>query len=189
VSYSLLAFWIGGAGSPATITQAGYRTPLPLPINQGAVTGVPTTRAGYSSLLAFWAGGAANSGIIPPALERLADPYVGPARTKHEKHPPGWEPFDLGYFKTKYGKLREPESKPVLIQDLSQQELAIDLYRLEQYLLNIELKIQRDKYRAIEQQNYLDALDLLAEVKRLHLKKRNEIAVITATMFFYFNGE
>ena len=184
MSYSLLAFWIGGAGSTAAATQGGYRTPLPLPINQGATTGAPPSQVGYRSLLAFWAGGAANQKPY-----RLADPYVAPERTKHEKRPPGWEPFDLGYFKTKYGKLIEPKTKPVLIQDLSQQELAIDLYRLEQYLLNIELKIQRDKYRAIEQQNYLDALDLLAEVKRLHLKKRNEIAVITATMFFYFNGE
>ncbi len=55
---SLLAYWIGGAGSAAVAVQAGAKSMLAF--WSGGAGGIPVIeQAGVRSMFAFWAGGAA----------------------------------------------------------------------------------------------------------------------------------
>lgn len=61
---------MGGAGAPPSVTQGGFRTPLPTFPAGGSPA---VTQGGTRSLLAFWAGGA-NAGLAPAVEQILGGP-------------------------------------------------------------------------------------------------------------------
>jgi hypothetical protein len=76
----MLAFWLGGSGSGATIP--GYRSILAFWLGgSGAIPGIPP--GGYRSILALWLGGAASSAEIPPIPEIPGGGGWGRIRLKH----------------------------------------------------------------------------------------------------------
>lgn len=74
--HSLLAFWIGGAGTGAApATPVGYRSLLaPWIGGAGVPSAPPGGDVGYTSLLAFWVGGAGV--LTTPADTQLARYYL-----------------------------------------------------------------------------------------------------------------
>ena len=166
---SLLAFWVGGAGSVPKVIQAGFTTPLP-----------------------FFRGG--GDGSVPPVLSdepvRLADPTIARKRQR--------EPFDLGYYQWRYGNQSANQNRidELTLEDAEKiseefiqqsQTVQIDLQVIEQEIADyreapIDKKITSNFIQ--DQIELMEALRLQVIEARKALN--NELAMIVSIVEYFY---
>jgi len=110
----------------------------------------------------------------------LADPYTGPNRfPQRPQHPPGWEPFDLSYFRTKYARQRQdveqitPEVQATPAVQHNPEIVLHDIGRLEEILASIAIREAEAQLRALAAARELEEKEradtLAAELAHLEL--------------------
>lgn len=124
--------------------------------------------------------------IIPEPVDAgagLADPYTGPSRFNEPK-PPGWEPFDLSYFRTKYARqpVQPSPTQSTPPQGLEPEVVQRDIGRLEEILATIAAREAEQQLAALEAARLLEQKEradaLAAELAALELAEEAQRALL-----------